>query len=160
MVHWPSKKPLTCTSPHHSSWVSDYPAGRQRWRRTPLRSKGGLTWSCKLFYFCAFRIASYFPKTFISAPFHLWLWVSEVKGFPRGSCQDTQAKEAFCVVPIRALLKYLLITAARTLASKPQCCPKAPLICPHLLPLHNLLPLHASNHEASLPLSALSAFIP
>lgn len=83
-----------CKSPS-LLWGSYDPAGVQRWRETPPRGRGGLAWSRKLFYLCAFRIASYFP-TFVSALFHLWLWVSEVKGSPRASCQGTQAKEAFC----------------------------------------------------------------
>lgn len=105
-----------CKSPSLPSGLR-WPARVQRWRETPTRGKGGLAWSCKLFYLCAFRIAPYFPTIFISASFHPWEWDSHVKGFPRAACQGTQAREAFCI--------------------------EASLICSHPLPLRaaSVIPL-------------------
>lgn len=85
-----------CKSPSLPSGLR-WPARVQRWRETPPRGKGGLAWSCKLFYLRAFRIAPYFPTIFVSASFHPWEWDSHVKGFPRAACQGTQAREAFCI---------------------------------------------------------------
>lgn len=127
-----------CKSPSLPSGLR-WPARVQRWREMPTRGKGGLAWSCKLFYLCAFRIAPYFPTIFVSASFHPWEWDSHVKGFPRAACQGTQAREAFC------------IEASLLTQSVFDLLPPAPSTC---------CKCHPSDHEALLPLSALPAFSP
>lgn len=133
-VHWPSEKPLTSESPHHSRLGSDDPTGVQRWRGTPLRGRGSLILSHKLFYLFALKIASYFPTPFISAPFHLWLWDSGAKGFPRASHLGMWAQGASCIDPPGTLLRYLPVTAARDFSIKFPTLPQSTFDLPSPLP--------------------------
>lgn len=86
----------------------------------------------------------------------LWLWVSEVKGFPRASCLGMRAQGLSASLPPGALPKYLLKTAPWDFSTKALRSPQSTFDLPSPA-ASTCCKCHPSEHEVPLPLSALSA---